>query len=97
MTIDRVAEIAKALGHPARLRIVDQFREHRCHMVQEIADHCELAQSTVSEHLRILREADVLFARKDGPRTWYCLRRTVLSEFACAVDALRTSELVLHR
>lgn len=98
MSIDRIAEVAKALGHPARVRIIDQFREHRCHMVQEIADDCDLAQSTVSEHLRILREADVLFARKDGPRTWYCLRRTVLREFAHGVETLQAAtNLVLHR
>ncbi len=98
MTVEHIAEIAKALGHPARVEIVRLFVEGRCHMAQEIADHCDLAQSTVSEHLRILREADVLFARKDGPRVWYCLRRTVLRAFALAIDELRlTSNLLAHR
>lgn len=97
MTVDRIADIAKALGHPARVEIVEQFIEGRCHMAHEIADHCELAQSTVSEHLRILREADIIFGRKDGPRIWYCLRRSVLREFALAVDELRLTSNLLAR
>jgi ArsR family transcriptional regulator len=88
MTVDRIAQIAKALAHPARLRILGQFRVCRPHIVQEIVGECELAQSTISEHLRILREANLLFATKDGPRTWYCLRRSVLDEFSRAVVRL---------
>jgi ArsR family transcriptional regulator len=63
-------------------------------MAQEIVAECDLAQSTVSEHLRILRRAGILSATKDGPRTWYCMRRSVLREFARRVEAL-TAEPVL--
>lgn len=93
MTEERIAEIAKALAHPVRVRIIEQFQECRPQTVQEIVDGCTLAQSTVSEHLRILREADVLFASKDGPRIWYCLRRSVLHRYALAVEELAVSEL----
>jgi DNA-binding transcriptional ArsR family regulator len=78
------------------MRIIEQFDECRPHTVNEIVDRCSLAQSTVSEHLRILREADILFATKDGPRTWYCLRRSVLQRYAAAVDHLADS-LVARR
>jgi len=88
-----IAAIAKALAHPTRVRIIEQFREHRPFMVHEIVAGCELAQSTVSEHLRILRTANVVFATQDGPRTWYCLRRSVLKAFAAAVEDL-SSEIV---
>jgi len=84
----RIAEIAKALGHPARIGIVEQFEDCRPRTVHEIAEHFPLAQSTVSEHLRILREADILFATHDGPRVWYCLRRSVLAQYADAVGDL---------
>ena len=73
MTEEVIALIAKALGHPARVRILEQFDQCIPHVAGEIADVSDLAQSTVSEHLRILREADLLFARKDGPRVWYCV------------------------
>ncbi len=88
MTAERMAHIAKALAHPNRLKIIQQFLVGRPHTVQDIVGECVLAQSTTSEHLRILREANVLFATKDGPRTWYCLRRSVLAEFSRAVDDL---------
>jgi DNA-binding transcriptional ArsR family regulator len=79
---DEMAAIGKAMGHPARMEIVDYFVECRPHTVGEIADHLGLAQSTVSEHLRILRSADILRTEQDGPRTWHCLNRVVLKRFA---------------
>ena len=88
MTDERVAAIAKALGNPARVRILEQFDQCIPHVAGEIVAETDLAQSTVSEHLRILREADVLFTRKDGPRSWYCVRRSVLRSFAEAVEHL---------
>lgn len=88
LTEERIALIAKALANPARVKILEQFEECTPHIVQDIVSRCDLAQSTVSEHLRILREADVLFRTQDGPRTWYCLRRSVLRAFAKAVEDL---------
>lgn len=85
---ERIAEVAKALAHPARIRIVEQFAEAKPHMTQDIVDGCTLAQSTVSEHLRILRDAGILVATRDGPRTWHCLRRSVLHGFAAAVEEM---------
>lgn len=94
LTEAHLAAIAKGLAHPTRVRIIEQFRECRPQMAHEILEGLDLAQSTVSEHLRILREADVLFATRDGPRTWYCLRRSVLRQFADTVAEL-TNELPL--
>jgi ArsR family transcriptional regulator len=92
----RIAVIAKALAHPVRIRILEQFDECVPHVAGEIVDEAGLAQSTVSEHLRILREAGVLFSRKDGPRTWYCVRRSVLHAFARAVEDLALGPVLLH-
>ena len=95
MTDDIVAAIGKALGHPARVRIVMMFRLGRCLTASSVAHQCALAQSTVSEHLRVLKGANLLFARKDGTRVWYCLRRSVLREYSATVGdmaAKRTLE-----
>lgn len=94
---EHIAEIAKALGHPARIRIVEMFDKCRPRTASEIVEHCALAQSTVSEHLRILREAEVLFATHDGPYVWYCLRRSVLRAFSRAVQELADGPLVIGR
>ena len=85
---DRIAQVAKALAHPARVRIVQQFDSDESHYAQEIVGNCDLAQSTVSEHLRILREAGVLHTIRDGPRVWYCLRRSVVRDFVRAIEDL---------
>jgi DNA-binding transcriptional ArsR family regulator len=85
LTADDVARIARGLAHPARVEILDRFTSCTPHLVQQIVDEMDLAQSTISEHLRILKESDLLFARKDGPRVWYCMRRSVLREFAEAI------------
>jgi DNA-binding transcriptional ArsR family regulator len=56
--------------------------------VHDIVADSNLAQSTVSEHLRILRDAEVVFVTRDGAWNWYCVRRSVLAEFAIAVEHL---------
>ena len=87
LTVDEMAAIAKAMGHPARMEIIDYFQECKPHTVGEIAQHLSLAQSTVSEHLRILRTADILRTEEDGPRTWNCLNRVILKRFARDTEA----------
>lgn len=88
MSAEVVARIGKALGHPVRVRIIMMFRLGRCLTASTVADQCALAQSTVSEHLRVLREANLLAARKDGTRWWYCLRRSVLGAYADALEEI---------
>ena len=72
---DEMAEIAKALGHANRLCIIEQFFDGRAHTAGEIVSACDVAQSTTSEHLRVLRDAGVLRSSRDGPHVWYCLDR----------------------
>ena len=54
-------------------------------MVQDIAAASDLAPSTVSEHLRLMREAGLLISRRDGPRVWYCLDRSTLEGLSDAL------------
>lgn len=88
MTNEQLVHVAKALAHPARLQILGQFSGCRPRTVHDIVADGTLAQSTVSEHLRILRDAEVLFVTRDGAWNWYCVRRLVLAEFASAVERL---------
>ena len=88
LTREEMATIAKAMGHPARVQIIEYFMECKPHTVGEIAAQLTLAQSTVSEHLRILREANILRTEDDGPRTWHCLNRVVLKRFARDTEAM---------
>lgn len=77
--VDRVAAIAKALGHPARIQILELLaRQVECRGA-DVFGELPLAQSTVSEHLRVLREAGVVDSSPAGPAMVYCLDTETLS------------------
>lgn len=64
------AELFKALGHPARLQLLDALRDgERC--VCDITQTLALRQSCVSQHLAVLREVGVLEMRREGWRVFY--------------------------
>jgi|SRR5579871_3952117 len=70
---DELAKLAKALGHPARVRILRILSRKEARVCSQIVDELPLAQSTVSEHLRILKEAGLVRSSQDGPRVGYCI------------------------
>ena len=73
LTAVDAARMCKALGHPARIGILRQLlREERC-ICGRIVEVLPLAQSTVSQHLKVLREAGLIEGEFEGPATCYCL------------------------
>ena len=81
LTPGRLAQICKALGHPVRLQIVEFLRaEHKC-FCGEIVERLPLAQSTVSQHLKCLKEAGLVIGAIEGPGTCYCLDDLMLRQF----------------
>ncbi len=82
----RFARIAKALGHPLRARIVSYLAKQEECIVGALASHFGVAQSTMSEHLRTLRDAGVVQGTIEGPRTCYCLDPQTLAWFRAEVE-----------
>lgn len=83
-----LAEVSKALGHPARIKIIRLLaRRGKC-LCGEIVDELPLAQSTVSQHLKILKEAGLVRGEIDGPRVCYCLSERTLRRLRALVAAL---------
>ncbi len=76
----RLAAFAKALGHPMRVRIVRLLAARDARMCSHLVDELPLAQSTISEHLRILRAAGLVRASEAGPRGGYCLVPSALAQ-----------------
>jgi ArsR family transcriptional regulator len=70
---EELAKLAKAIGHPARVRILRLLSRKAARVCSQIVDELPLAQSTVSEHLRILKEAGLVRSSEDGPRVGYCI------------------------
>lgn len=75
---DNIAVLAKALGHPARLGIIAMLHEKQTCIGCDIVDAIGLAQSTTSEHLRILKAAGIITGEIDPPRVCYSLNADVL-------------------
>jgi ArsR family transcriptional regulator len=69
----RLAKMLKALGNPVRFQIVQRLAEQQACITGEIVQFTTLAQSTVSQHLKVLREAGLIHGDIEGPATCYCL------------------------
>ncbi len=83
-----LALICKALGHPARIRILQFLKAaDRC-ICGDIVNIMPLAQSTVSQHLKILKQAGLVIGEIEGPSTCYCLDKRKLAEFKNLVTGL---------
>jgi DNA-binding transcriptional ArsR family regulator len=88
MNIVAFAQICKALGHPARVQIIELLRSMDQCICGKIVDMLPLAQSTVSQHLKCLKNAGLIQGNVEGPRTCYCLNKDVLERFRQVVDKL---------
>jgi ArsR family transcriptional regulator len=89
--VPELAAIAKALGHPARVQIVRLLAEQDECRGSEVFSELSLAQSTVSEHLRVLREADVVRAHPLGNQMVYCLHVETLEVLTSALEAIAST------
>jgi ArsR family transcriptional regulator len=85
---DELAALAKALGHPARLGIVRILHERRTCIGCDIVDQIGLAQSTTSEHLRILKAAGIITGEVDSPRVCYSLNSAALEPLRRFLDEI---------
>ena len=83
-----LALAAKAVGHPARVRILRLLTERQACVTGELVAELPLSQSTIYEHLRILREAGLIQGEIDGPRVSYCVNRAGLAALKQAVAGL---------
>jgi len=90
---ETLAAWAKALSHPARIAILRTLGARGECVCGEVVEVVGLAQSTVSQHLKVLREAGLIAGTPDGPRSCYCLSPDAL---AAAADGFGTFLGGLH-
>ena len=72
-TDGELAALAKALGHPARITILRLLIAQGECVCGAIVDELPLAQATVSQHLKVLKDAGLIQGEVDGPRVCYCV------------------------
>lgn len=84
-----LARLAKALGHPVRAGIVRLLAEQESCQYGDLTERLPLAKSTVSQHLKVLREAGLVRGEIDGPRACYCIDPAGLQVLKLLVERLR--------
>lgn len=77
---EELAKLSWALAHPARVRIVLLLLSRTSCICGEIVEEMSLAQSTVSQHLKILKEAGLVQGEIDGPRVCYCINAPAMAK-----------------
>jgi ArsR family transcriptional regulator len=82
------AERLKALGHPARLEILRVLAARGMCVCGEVVKVIPLSQATVSQHLKILKEAGLIRGRTDGKNSCYCLDPRGIADLRAALDDL---------
>ncbi len=70
---ERAAAMFRALGNPARVRIVAELAQRQGCVTSDLVDVLPLAQSTVSEHLKVLKDAGIVCGNVEGEAKSYCL------------------------
>lgn len=82
----RLAELAKALAHPARVEILRMLSEQDSCVCGDIVEILPLAQSTVSQHLAELKSAGLIKGTIDGPKVCYCLNTSGIAEIQTVLE-----------
>jgi ArsR family transcriptional regulator, arsenate/arsenite/antimonite-responsive transcriptional repressor len=96
----QLAEFAKTLSHPARLAILKTLAERQTCICGEIVEVLPLAQATVSQHLKDLKNAGLISGEVEGVRSCYCVHweqfeamAARFEQFAAAMRALKPAEV----
>ncbi len=94
MTLRERAAVFKALGHPARLAIVDRLAEGECCVCEllEPTEYSRLSGPTVSQHLLVLKSAGVISDEKRGKRIFYRLVMPCVSSISLCVQTVETAK-----
>lgn len=85
---EELALLTKAIGHPARVRILRILSRRTSCICGDIVEELPLAQSTVSQHLKVLKEAGLIRGEIDGPRVCYCLEARALRRLKALIGGL---------
>jgi ArsR family transcriptional regulator len=85
---EQLAQLAWAVAHPARVRIVRLLINRQACVCGEIVDQLPLAQSTVSQHLKILKESGLIQGEVDGPKVCYCINPAKLQMLKSLIAGL---------
>ena len=70
---EQLVNISKALSHPARISILKLMLDKNTCFCGELTEEIGLSQSTISQHIKALKDAGLIYGKVEGPRTCYCI------------------------
>ncbi len=85
---NQIAQIAKALGHPARIAIIEYLLKAESCICGDIVNELPLAQPTVSQHLKELKNADIIQGSIEGTAICYCINPKVINKFRNYIETI---------
>lgn len=90
---NRIADLAKAFAHPARVAILQLLASRKACVCGDLVDELPLAQATVSQHLKELKRIGIIQGEINPPRVCYCIDETVWEEarrlFGNLIDSIK--------
>lgn len=93
---NQLADFARALAHPARVAILRTLAEKNTCICGEIVEVLPLSQSTVSQHLKELKQAGLVQGEIDGPRSCYCINWEILGQCMALLHTLASDLATLN-
>lgn len=91
---NKIALIAKALGHPARLAIMDYLAKVNTCICGDIVNELPLAQATISQHLKELKNADLIKGSIEGAAICYCINEETLNTFNTYLSKINSQQAI---
>lgn len=77
---NRIATLAKAFDHPARVAILEYLLNHKTCICTELVDELPLSQTTITQHLKALKSIGIIKGEIEGPKVNYCIDQAVWQE-----------------
>lgn len=90
---NRIAELAKALAHPARVAIIQHLLREKSCVCGDLVEVLPLAQATVSQHLKELKQSGIIHGEINPPRVCYCINEKVWEEAKAMFGEILESEV----
>lgn len=85
---EKAARYARALGHPVRIYILELLAGQKCCYSGDLADELPVARSTLSQHLKALKDAGLIQGEIEPPKIKYCLNQEAWNEARALLDGV---------
>ncbi|MEM7162654.1 MAG: metalloregulator ArsR/SmtB family transcription factor [Bacteroidota bacterium] len=93
---NRMASVAKALGHPARIAILEYLLKVQSCICNDLVIELPLAQATISQHLRALKNAELIKGNIEGNAICYCINEKTIEELNSYLESMKIQLLKIN-